>query len=396
MEDSANEKHYEDAAFYRDQIRSLKKVQQQQYVVRKEGDVDAIALVFDSQNFCIGIISIRSGLVLGNKTFLKEVTDLASASEILSTFLSQYYLNIAATNLPKKIIVNYKLDDRDWLANAIAQNSEVKIKIIDSPKTTNAKWLLMAKENAESVLNRTVAAKAFFCKQLQAFKDAFRLLELPKNIACFDVSHTGGEATVVSCVVFSERGAEKNNYRRYNIKNGFADDYAALREALTRHFTKAKEQKEKMPDVLLIDGGKGQLNIAKQILEELQIVDIYLLAIAKGPSRKPGLEEIYSAEKDHPISLNPDSPALHVLQQIRDEAHRFAITGQRRKLAKGRKISILENIPGIGKAKSNELLKQFGGLQGLKEASLEQLMLVKGINLKTARKIYEYLRNLPK
>lgn len=395
MEKASTDKDYETAAYFRDQILSLKKIQQQQYVVNKDGDVDAISLVTNPHAICIGIISIRKGLVLGSKTYFKDLANTIFSEEILSTFLSQYYLNIMTTgDAPRKIYIDVKLDDRLWLQDAISQSLQSPIKISDNATGVFAKWIEMARVNALHVLNRNVTAKAIFFKQLQSFQTTFHLVGIPKRIECFDVSHSGGEATVASCVAFDERGPYKKGYRKYNIKNGFADDYGALKEALTRHFTKVKESKEKIPDVLIIDGGKGQLNIANQVLEELQVVGIFLLTIAKGPSRKPGLEEIYLSNHERPISLNPESPTLHMLQQVRDEAHRFAITGQRRQLANKRKISILENIPGIGKAKRTLLLTQFGGLQGIKTASVEELAKIKGINLKMAQKIYDYLRNL--
>ena len=391
MDAASQIKEYEKAAHYRDQIQALKKVQQQQYVIKKDGNADAIAFTSNAAGICIGIISIRNGLVLGSKTFLQEITAFVSASAMLSSFVSQYYLAIKPSTFdyPEKIVVNEKFEDREWLQDAISQHLKHKLNISDSPRGIYSKWVEMARMNAHHVLQKHYAAQANYFHQLEAFQTAFKLPNLPRRIECFDVSHTMGEATVASCVVFGEQGPIKSSYRKFNIHDVFGDDYAALSNALTRHYTKIKENNDLLPDVLIIDGGKGQFNVAKNVLEQLQINTVFLLAIAKGVSRKPGLEEIYSQNHHEPITFDPASPALHFLQQIRDEAHRFAITAQRSKLAKGRRVSILETIPGIGKKRREMLLKYFAGLQGLKEASIEEISKVQGISMKLAKEIYQ-------
>lgn len=392
MAEAAEKQEYEMAAYYRDEIASLKKLQQQQYVVAQSGNVDVITQVNDVNGVCIGIVMVRNGLVLGSKTFVQETAAFVEPLEILLSFVTQYYLTPSRReDLPKKIIFGVHGIDKNFVKEFFNENLQHAVAIITRAQGIHAKWVEMARVNAEHVLKKHFSARASFYQHLESLRRVLGLNSLPRRIECFDVSHTQGEATQAACVVFGENGALKNEYRRFNVHGFWGDDYGALQNALSRHYTKLKEHPQFLPDVLMIDGGLGQLHVAQKVLEELQISGIFLLSIAKGPTRKPGLEEIYCQGRHEPYVFASDSPELHFLQQIRDEAHRFAITGQRAKLARARTTSILENIPGIGKKRRTLLLQHFGGLQGLKNATPDDLCKLSGISIELAKKIYEYL-----
>jgi excinuclease ABC subunit C len=390
MDAAAARLDYEQATVYRDQIISIRKVQIQQAITRGSDNLDIIALASNESTICIDILFVRNGMLLGNKTYFPiELKFNLSPDEILTTFLTQHYLqNEISEVVPDKILVNIKLQNRLGVSVLLSEKFKRKVTISDHIIGAQKYLITTAEANAANALKTHLASSVSYFERLRNFKDTLHLSALPRRIECFDVSHTMGEAQVAALVVFDEHGANKSAYRRYNIKTtNVGDDYAALHEALSRRYCDLQD----LPDVIMIDGGKGQLNVAIQVLQKLHIGNVFLMAIAKGLERKPGLEEIYINDRKNPLILAPQSPALHFIQQIRDESHRFAITGHRKKMVKLRRQSILGNIIGIGKTRQVNLLKHFGGLTELKSAGIDDLVQIKGISHNLAQRIYEYL-----
>lgn len=395
MDEAANQLNFEQAAIYRDQIQKLSLIREQQYVVNEVGDVDVIACVVKPGGICVQILYVRDGRVLGNKTYFPKSPLDVDAIQVLSEFIPQFYLNgMGARDIPSDILINAHITDADTIASAISQFSERKVTISHSVRTHRARWLKLAITNAEQNLISHLANRQQFYRRFEALQEAFVLDTLPQRLECFDISHSSGEATVASCVVFDLNGPLKTDYRRFNI-DGITegDDYAAMKQALTRRYTRIKSGEGKLPDILFIDGGKGQLHQAEMVLEELQITDVVLIGIAKGEGRKPGLETLIVSGQSGEIHLPSDSPALHLIQQVRDEAHRFAITGHRGRRAKKRKESPLEEIPGVGPKRRRDLLRHFGGWQEIMRASAEELSKVPGIGQNKAQEIYAHLHN---
>ncbi|MFU8797489.1 MAG: excinuclease ABC subunit UvrC [Gammaproteobacteria bacterium] len=388
MESASLARDFEQAAQYRDQISTLRQIQERQYVIGDVGNVDVIAVAENKMACCIYISFIRNGTLLGNKTFFPVLPEEISDTELLASFLPQYYLNLE--NAPKEILVNIKPADLKLLESAL------KIKIVFNPRGERARWVKTGVHNAQQALISHLAHKINYSQRMEELQTVFKLDVLPQRLECFDISHTMGEATVASCVVFDMEGPVKSEYRRFNITDITpGDDYAAMRQVLNRRYTKIKNNDRQFPDIIFIDGGKGQLAQAEEVLEELQITGILLIGIAKGADRKPGLETLFISgnghDKSHPYSLPSDSLALHLIQQIRDEAHRFAITGHRQQRGKKRTTSTLESIPGIGATRRRELLRHFGGLVEIKRASIEELAKTPGISPGLAERIYEAL-----
>ena len=393
MEKSAQILDYEKAAFYRDQIANLKRVQERQYITSEHGDIDVIAAVQKKGIACIQVFYIRDGRNLGNKTFFPKHIQDDDAASVLDAFVPQYYLSRNGNRtIPPEIITNFELSDSALLEDVLSQQAGKKITLSFRVRGDRARWVKMAETNALGAILNQVSTKANLLQRFEALQDALELDNLPQRMECFDISHTMGEATVASCVVIDHSGLVKSDYRRFNIEGVQAgDDYAAMQQALTRRYTRLQEGEDKLPDILLIDGGKGQLAEAEKVLEELQVVGVYIMGVAKGVSRKPGLETLF--DKHHPrgFSLATDSPALHLIQQIRDEAHRFAVTAHRQRRAKARNTSVLESIEGLGPKRRQLLLKQFGGLKGVQRAGVEALAGVPGISRSLAQRIYETL-----
>ncbi|EKE00737.1 MAG: hypothetical protein ACD_21C00284G0002 [uncultured bacterium] len=391
MDTAAANLNYEQAANYRDQITSIRKVQQEQAITKESGNLDVIALAVQQDGaVCVDVLLVRNGLVLGNKSYFPAVNKFTpTPEEILETFLAQHYLQGDVEALvPDKILINTKLPNRLQYAAVLSEKVGRKVLVSDHTKGVQKQLIAIAEANAQNALQIRLTSAMNYSERLLQFKKALHLPMLPSRIECFDVSHTMGEAQVVACVVFNEKGSDKSEYRRFNVKTASAgDDYGALREALLRRYADSQN----LPDLIMIDGGKGQLNAAVQVLHRLQITNVLLMAIAKGKERKPGFEEIYVWRRNAPLVLAPQDPALHLIQQIRDEAHRFAISGHRKKMVKIRRRSVLANIYGIGKAKQAALLRHFGGLTELKGAGIDDLLKVKGINRSLAERIYEYL-----
>lgn len=394
MEKAAAELDFERAAELRDQIALLRRVQDQQSMEGGSGDVDVVAAMVSPGGACVHLITVRGGRVLGSKNFFPQVAIEEEPADVLAAFLAQYYLGSAERDLPNELIVNCVHEDFPTLAAAIAEVRGRELAISPRVRGTRARWQQLAVTNAEQALIARLANRQHAAARMEALGEALGMDQPPQRLECFDISHSSGEATVASCVVFGPEGPLKSDYRRFNIEGVTAgDDYAAMHQALSRRFRRLKEGGGKMPDILLVDGGKGQLNMAREVLQELAVVDLVLLGVAKGVTRKPGLETLYLNDAEHEFTLPGDSPALHLIQQIRDEAHRFAITGHRARRGKARRTSSLEEVPGVGPKRRRDLLKHFGGLQELTRASVEEIAKAPGISKKLAESIYTVLHS---
>jgi excinuclease ABC subunit C len=331
---------------------------------------------------------VRGGRNLGSTNFFPKA-GLEEGADVLAAFLAQYYLSRSA---PPEILVNVSVDDAEILEATLSERAGHAVQIRSQVRGTRARTIEMARMNAEVGLRMRVADHASVAAQLQLLGKIFALPKTPQRIECFDISHTMGESTVASCVVCGPEGPIKADYRRFNIE-GLApgDDYGAMKQALMRRYARVKRGEVPMPDVLLIDGGPGQLAQAQTVLGDLQITDVVLIGVAKGADRRPGQERLFLAGQDVPTILPSDSSALHLIQRIRDEAHRFAITGHRQRRAKTRRESVLESIPGLGPRKRRELLRQFGGWQGVTRASVDDLATAHGIGPQLAQAIFDTL-----
>ena len=387
METAAVNLEYEKAAVLRDQIEMLRQVTQQQYVSGSKGDVDIIVCVMQSGTACVLVSYVRDGHGLGNRSFYPKLPDDAAGSgEVLSAFISQYY---STHDIPSELIISEQLDDVEVLQDMLKLRKGTKVNISQRVRGERAKWLEMAQKNAELTLKSHLSSKMNITQRLESLQETLDLDAMPQRMECFDISHTGGEATVASCVVFDDSGPRNKDYRRFNINDITpGDDYAAMEQALTRRYKRLKMGEAPMPDILFIDGGKGQLGKAEQVLEDLQIQGITLIGVAKGENRKAGLETLFVSGRHNPVALPDHSPALHLIQHIRDEAHRFAITGHRKRRAKARVQSTLEGIPGLGPKRRKNLLQHFGGIRGVSRASVEELSKVPGISPELAKQIY--------
>jgi len=391
MDQAAANLEYETAARYRDQVTALKNIQERQYVSGDVGEVDVLALAIKEGQAAVGVTFIRGGRNLGNKYFFPKVApDMADDKNkpgILTAFLSQYYADKA---IPPLLLVNHDIEDRELLEAAFSQQTKHKVKISRPSRGNRTRWLKMTFINTEDALRRRLLDKSNMRQQVEALQNTFELEAIPERIECFDISHTMGEATVGSCVVFDQDGPIKSEYRRFNIKNVQpGDDYAAMEQALRRRYKRVTDESGQLPDILLIDGGKGQLAAAEKVLRDLQINQVLLVAVAKGPTRKPGLEQLFLSGKKEATILAPDAGALHLIQRIRDEAHRFAITGHRQQRAKSRTTSALEEIQGVGGKRRQALLKHLGGMQEVSRAGIDDLARVPGISKELAKKIYD-------
>jgi len=387
MEAASQALEFERAARYRDQIAGLRRLQERQYVSGESGDLDIVACALGGGMCCVQVFYIRRGRNLGNRAYFPQVPEHADEAEVLAAFIPQYYLD---KEVPSEVLVSHELSDADLLEDVLGRQAGRRVAVAQRVRGERLRWVQMAVTNAKHALAARLASKAGMHSRFEALRDALGLDDLPNRLECFDVSHTMGEATVASCVVFDLEGPVKSDYRRFNIE-GIAkgDDYGAMRQALMRRYTRLKEGEGRLPDVLFIDGGRGQVNEARKVLEELQVVDVMIVGVAKGPDRRAGMETLFIAGAAAPVSLPPDSPSLHLIQQIRDEAHRFAIVGHRGRRQKARNTSILETIPGMGPKRRQLLLKQFGGLREIERAGVEDLASVQGISKELAQRIYD-------
>lgn len=389
MEQASQRLEFERAARLRDQIHGIKAIHSVQAVTRNtSNDIDAVALFSNAGEHCVSIVFVRGGRNLGSNNFFPRA-GLAEAGELLSGFLAQYYL---AREAPDEIVISEPIEDADLIEATLTQKMGKTVLIRSNVRGVRARWLEMARTNADIGLRMRQATESTTAEQLQGVAAALSLPAAPARIECFDISHTMGERTVASCVVFGPEGPIKADYRRFNIEGiEPGDDYGAMRQALSRRYARIKKGEVPTPDLLLIDGGPGQLAQAIAVLDELEITGVALAGVAKGADRKPGQERLFLAHQELPTILPPDSSALHLIQRIRDEAHRFAIAGHRHRRAKARTQSVLETVPGLGPRKRRELLRQFGGLQGVSRAGIEDLEKVHGISRKLAQTIYDTL-----
>ena len=388
MEAAAEDLEFEKAAFYRDQLSMLREVQSRQAVYTVQGEADVISIASQVGMTCVNVLTVRGGRVLGGKNYFPDVDSSEPISNNLSAFITSFYFQVT-DDLPPEIIISHELPDQQALQEALSTHFESKTVIKTNVREHRAEWLDLAKLNANNALKTKLGDYLELHARFGALKEVLEPVTQTNidKIECFDISHTMGEATIASCVVFDQGGARKRDYRQYaihGVQDG--DDYAAMAQALTRRY-----KKHPLPDILLIDGGKGQLNMAKNVLTELGILnETLLIGVAKGEGRKAGLEVLHFIDNE-PLDLPMDSKALHLIMNIRDEAHRFAITAHRKKRDKRRSSSVLEAIPGLGEKRRRDLLNHFGGLQQLLGASQQELEGVKGIGKVMANTIYKVL-----
>ncbi|KAA8733686.1 excinuclease ABC subunit UvrC [Acinetobacter qingfengensis] len=381
MEQAAQSYEFEKAAFFRDRLSLLREVQSQQAVYRVKGEADILAIAHQSGVTCVQILYVRNGRMLGGKSYFPDLMH-DDLGQLLSDFIANFYFQVA-DEIPQELIINTELPDQRQLQQALSQHFNKKIVIKHHVRETRAEWLELAQMNVQH------AIKGQLSSQLELHERFYQLeLALGRSIdriECFDISHTMGESPIASCVVFDQGGARKRDYRQFAIQDiTGGDDYAAMRQALTRRY-----KKQILPDLLLIDGGKGQLKMAIDVMHDLGL-DAFMVGVSKGEGRKPGLETLHFTD-GRKIQLPEDNKALHLIQQVRDEAHRFAITRHRAKRDKKRAGSVLEVIPGLGAKRRRDLLTHFGGIQGVLKAAEKELLLVNGIGPAMARTIYKVL-----
>ncbi|HGE8285262.1 TPA: excinuclease ABC subunit UvrC [Serratia marcescens] len=397
MEEASKLLNFEEAARIRDQIQAVRRVTERQFVSGDSDDLDVIGVAFDAGMACLHVLFIRQGKVLGSRSYLPKVPGGTEMSEVVQTFVGQFYLQGSqARTLPGEILLDFSLPEKDLLAESLSELAGRKIQIQSKPRGDRARYLKLARTNAATALTTKLSQQSTIHQRLAELAKVLNLTEI-NRMECFDISHTMGEQTVASCVVFDGNGPVRAEYRRYNI-SGITpgDDYAAMTQVLKRRYGKALEEK-KIPDVIFIDGGKGQLGMAIEVFKSLNVTwdknKPLLIGIAKGADRKAGLETLFFVPEGEGISLPPDSPALHVIQHIRDDSHNHAITGHRQRRAKVRNTSALELIEGVGPKRRQVLLKYMGGLQPLLNASVEEIAKVPGISQALAEKIYNALKH---
>lgn len=388
MEQAAEALEFERAARLRDQIAALKQVRENRALSGGGEDMDVIAVALHAASSCVVVMSVRDGMNLGHRSHFPKQPPDSSAGELLESFLTQHYLDQPP---PGDVLISHALDDADWIAEALSARAGHKVRVSVPRRGARLRLLAMAQNTAAQALSTHLAESASMDQRLLELQQALDLDQLPRRLECFDISHTGGERAVASCVVFNEAGPLKSAYRKFNIEGVTpGDDYAAIKQAVRRRFTRVKGGEVVAPDVLFIDGGQGQLSAAQAALDELEYTELRVVAIAKGPTRRPGLEELIMAEREQPLRLAADSPALHLIQRIRDEAHRFAITGHRARREKARISSGLEVIEGLGPARRRALLKTLGGLAQVRRAGVDDLAGVEGISRTLAERVYAH------
>ncbi len=389
MERAAKAQIYESAAMFRDQINALKQMQAQQFVSAGRGDIDFIALAQEQGKSCVQLVSFRGGRNLGQRSHFPSQAQGRDSGEVLDAFLGQYYQDRLA---PAQLVLSHEVENRKLLAAVLTEKAGRKISIQPHPRGDRRHMLELAGTNALQALKTRLASRANMTMQFEALQRLIGLDDIPQFVDCFDISHTAGKQTVGSCVVFDTNGPVKSRYRRYNLKGITpGDDYAAMNQVLTRRYGRLRKEEGSMPGLILIDGGKGQLKQALEVLGEFGLSGIPVMGVAKGKARKAGHEEWILPQPMRSYRPGPESPASHLVQQIRDEAHRFALTGHRGRRQKAATRSRLEKIPGIGPRRRRSLLNHFGGLQGVNKAGIEELSSVPGINLILAEEIFRAL-----
>ena len=394
METAAAALAYEDAAELRDQIAQLQNVQSTQSIEGTRGDLDLMAVFSEHGHACIQVLFVREARVLGSRSYYPNTRLDEAPTAILEAFLPQFYLS-TEQQIPQEIVLSHRIDDQGLLEDTLAAESGRKVSIKHSVRDARARWLQMAVQTAETNLRSFLAGKQTMAGRLESLRRALDLESIPLRMECFDISHSSGEATVASCVVFDGNGARKADYRKFNI-DGIVpgDDYAAMQQALERRYKRLANGEGQLPDILFIDGGKGQVSQARQVLATYDISSVKVIGVAKGTTRKAGFETLVDADSGTEMRLRGDHPGLHLIQQIRDEAHRFAISGHRGRRAKARKQSVLEEIPGVGAKRRRELLRHFGSAKAIENAGIEELAKIKGISATIARTIYEHLHTV--
>lgn len=397
MEEASKELRFEQAARIRDQIHAVRQVTEKQFVANIDNDLDVISVAFNGAIACVYVLFIRQGKVLGSRSYFPKVPVNTSLDEVIQTFIGQFYLQGSAIRtLPHEILLDFNLEDKALVSDSISAIAGRKIQIQTKPRGDRARYLKLARTNAATALTSKQVERSTISQRYSALKSVLEMTEI-NRMECFDISHTMGEQTVASCVVFDMNGPLKSEYRRYNI-SGITpgDDYAAMNQVLTRRYGKSLE-KSKIPDIIFIDGGKGQLAQAIDVFDNLDVdwdkTHPKLIGVAKGSDRKAGLETLFFVPEGEGVALPSDSPALHLIQHIRDESHRHAITGHRQRRAKVKSTSSLESIDGVGPKRRQMLLKYMGGLQPLKNASIEEIAKIPTISTALAEKIYNALKH---
>ncbi|WP_369788575.1 excinuclease ABC subunit UvrC [Rouxiella sp. WC2420] len=397
MEDASKNLRFEEAGRFRDQIQAVRRVTERQFVSGNSEDLDVIGVGFESGMACLHVLFIRQGKVLGSRSYFPKVPGGTDMSEVVQTFVGQFYLQGSqARTLPGEILLDFSLPEKDLLAESLSEMAGRKVYIQSKPRGDRARYLKLARTNATTALTTRLSERSTIHQRMAELAKTLNLSEI-NRMECFDISHTMGEQTVASCVVFDANGPVRAEYRRYNI-TGITpgDDYAAMTQVLNRRYGKAIEE-AKIPDVIFIDGGKGQLGMAIDVFKQLDVAwdktKPLLIGIAKGADRKAGLETLFFKAEGEGIALPSDSPALHVIQHIRDDSHDHAITGHRKKRAKVRNTSALEEIEGVGPKRRQVLLKYMGGIQPLLNASAEEIAKVPGISHALAEKIHNALKH---
>ena len=394
MEQAAAELAYEKAAVYRDQLSQLQQVQASQGIEGVQGDLDILAAAVEAGRACVQVLFVRAARVLGSKTYYPPLRLQENPAEVLGAFVPQYYLG-GARAIPGEIIVNAPPEDVATLAQALSAQAGRQVRVRSRVREARARWLQLAVQTAETSLASHLSGRQSVLERLQALQELLDLPEQPQRMECFDISHSSGEATVASCVVFDQNGPRKSDYRRFNIEGITpGDDYAAMQQALERRYKRLKSGEAPLPDILFIDGGKGQVSQAMAVLSDLQVSGVEVIGVAKGVTRKAGFETLLNGATGRERQLAGDNPALHLIQQIRDEAHRFAITGHRARRDKARQRSALEDIPGVGAKRRRELLRHFGSAQAVENASADELRKISGISATIAQQIYDHLHNI--
>ncbi|MDO8846109.1 MAG: excinuclease ABC subunit UvrC [Methylicorpusculum sp.] len=389
MEKAARSLDFEQAAAYRDQISRIRGILEKHFVHGERGDVDIVACATRAGMAAVQVFFIRNGQHLGNKLFYPKLFEDTASEKILQAFIAQYYLD---KPIPSELILSHEIDEIELLQDVLTQHAKRPVSLCSSVRGERLKWLQMAMTNAQSALNAKLSNRQGLYGRYASLQEELGCSEIPKRLECFDISHTQGDQTVASCVVFDQEGPVKSAYRRFNIEGiTGGDDYAAIHQAVSRRFARIKKGEYEAPDILFIDGGRGQVNEAKKALAELAINNVMIVGVSKGPDRKAGMEKLILTDQEQPIDFSSGSSALLLIQHIRDEAHRFAITGHRQRRGKAKRESLLEEISGLGPKRRQLLLKQFGGLQGITRASVDALSSIDGISKHLAQKIYDQL-----
>jgi excinuclease ABC subunit C len=381
MNSASEARRYEEAAAYRDQVRALSRIQARQYVESNRGvDADVVACAIDGAIACVNLVMIRGGRHVGDRSFFPSNAEGAAEDEVIEAFLTQHYLDQPAPEL----VISSQPVELENINVATPSHGERRV------------WVDMARKNALLAIAQRVRDRATQESRLVALREALGLPEGAQRVECFDISHTMGEATVASCVVYDRQQMQKSEYRRFNIRGITpGDDYAAMRQVLERRYQRVSEESGKVPDLILIDGGRGQVSAARAALADLGLHQACVVGVAKGPERKPGTEELILESEERSLELAPSHPGLHLIQQIRDEAHRFAVVGHRARRGKARTTSMLNEIPGIGAKRRQALIEHFGGLRGVQAAAIDDIAKVAGISRPLAERIYRHLHAAP-